>query len=132
MLRELVAQRDRGVPTVPDPRRLLVDTVLDNLLAEYRANGRRSVDRADLSCRYLLRYFKTRSTASVTGEDIPRYADLRLQEKASPATINRELEALRRAFRLAVRQGLLLAQIRYSPRRSGREWYTHFADLAQG
>jgi integrase len=108
MLRDQVAQRDRGVPLLPDPRRLLVDTLFDNLLAEYRANGRRSVDRADLSCRHLLRYFKGRSAVSVTGADIPRYADLRLREKASPATINRELAAVRRAFRLAVLQGLLL------------------------
>ena len=108
MLRDQVAQRDRGVPLLPDPRRLLVDTLLENLLAEYRANGRRSVDRADLSCRHLLRYFKGRSAVSVTGADIPRYADLRLREKASPATINRELAAVRRAFRLAVLQGLLL------------------------
>jgi integrase len=108
MLRDLVVQRDRGLPVLPDPRRVLVQTLLDDLLAEYRANGRRSVDRADLSCRHLARYFRGRSAASVSGADIPRYADLRLQEKASPATINRELAALRRAFRLAVRQGLLL------------------------
>lgn len=37
-----------------------------------------------------------------------RYADLRLKERAAPASVNRELAALRRAFRLAVRHGLLL------------------------
>ena len=37
MLRDLVGQRDRGVPVLPDPRRLLVDTLLENLLPEYRA-----------------------------------------------------------------------------------------------
>ncbi len=107
MLREQLAQRDRGAPVLPDPRGVSVDAVLDNLLAEYRNNGRRSVDRADLSCRHLRRYFAGRGAASVTGADITRYADLRLAEEAAPATVNRELAALRRAYRLAIRQGLL-------------------------
>jgi integrase len=108
MLRDHVAQRDRGMPVLPDPRRVSVDMLLDGLLAEYRTNGRRSVGRAELSCAHLLRYFGGRSAAGVTGADITRYADLRLKEKAAPATVNRELAALRRAYRLAVRQGLLL------------------------
>ncbi len=108
MLREQVAHRDRGMPVLPDPRRLFIETLLDNLMTEYRANGRRSIDRVDLSRRHLLHYFRGHSAASVTGADIPRYADRRLNEKAAPATINRELAALRRAFSLAVRHGLLL------------------------
>ena len=36
-----------------------------------------------------------------------RYADLRRQGEAAPATINRELAALRRAYRLGIRQGVL-------------------------
>jgi len=107
MLREQLGQRDRGAPALPDPRRLTVDALLEGLLAEYRTNGRRSVDRAELSCRHLLRLFKGRAAASLTGSDATRYADLRLAEKAAPATVNRELAALRRAYRLAIRQGLL-------------------------
>jgi integrase len=108
MLREHVAHRDRGMPVLPDPRKVSVDALLDGLLAEYRTNGRRSLDRAELSRTHLLRYFGGRSAAGVTGADITFYADLRLKEKAAPATVNRELAALRRAYRLAVRQGLLL------------------------
>jgi len=43
----------------------------------------------------------------VDGADINRYADLRRREKAAPATVNRELAVLRRACRLAIRQGVL-------------------------
>lgn len=39
---------------------------------------------------------------------IVRYADHRLAEQAAAATVNRELAALRRAYRLAVRQGILV------------------------
>jgi integrase len=108
LLREQLAHRDRGAPVVPDPRRVSIEIILDGLLAEYRTNGRKSTDRAELSCRHLLRYFAGRSAAAVTGADIVRYADLRLKEDAAPATVNRELAALRRAYRLAILQGLLL------------------------
>ena len=96
-----------GGPALPDPRRVAVDTLLQNLLAEYRLNGRRSVERADLSCRHLLRFFQGRGATSVTGADVNRYADLRRHGEAAPATINRELAALRRAYRLAIRHGVL-------------------------
>jgi integrase len=82
--------------------------ILDGVLADYRTNGRRSVDRVDLSCRHLRRLFGGRSAVTVTGADIAHYADLRLQGKAAVATVNRELAALRRAYRLAIRQGLLV------------------------
>jgi len=39
---------------------------------------------------------------------VVRYADHRIAEKAATATVNRELAALRRAYRLAVRQGILV------------------------
>ncbi len=108
MLREQVAHRDRGMPVLPDPRKVSVDMLLDGLLAEYRTNARRSLDRAELSRKHLLRHLGGRSAPSITGADVTHYADLRLKEDAAPATVNRELAALRRAYRLAVRQGLLL------------------------
>ena len=107
MLRDQLSQRDRGTPVLPDPRRVSIDALLQSLLAEYRLNARRSQERAGLSCRHLLRFFEGRAAVSVTGADVSRYADLRRQAKAAPATINRELAALRRAYRLAIRQGVL-------------------------
>lgn len=40
----------------------------------------------------------------VRGSHVERYKAARVTEKKAPATINRELAALRRAFRLAVKQ----------------------------
>ena len=107
MLREQLGQRDQGLPVLPDPRRVSVDMILDALMVEYRTNARRSVDRVDLSRRNLVRYFAGRIAVTVTGADVARYADLRLKASAAPATVNRDLAALRRAYRLAVRQGVL-------------------------
>jgi integrase len=109
MLREELGRAHRGEPVLPDPRRILVDTLLDGLLTEYRANRRRSLDRAELSCRHLLRFFSGRLASAVTGADVVKYADLRLAEKAAPASVNRELSALRRAYRIAYRQNVLAA-----------------------
>jgi hypothetical protein len=91
MLRGHLGQRDRGAPVLSDPRRVSVEPLLEGLLVHYRTNGRRSFDRADLSCRHLLRNFAGRAAPSVTGADVTRYADLRLKEGAAPATVNREL-----------------------------------------
>jgi integrase len=107
MLRDQLGQRDRGAPVLPDPRRLSVDSLLEILKTEYRLNRRRSLDRADLSCRHLLRFFAGRAAASVTGVDVAKYCDLRLGEGVAPATVNRELAALRRAYRLARRDGVI-------------------------
>jgi len=109
MLRDQLGQRDRGAPVLPDPRRVVVDALLDNLKIDYQLNGHRSYDRAHLSCRHLLRLFAGRAAASVTGVDVAKYSSLRLGEGVAPATVNRELAALRRAYRLAVRQGVLAA-----------------------
>jgi integrase len=72
------------------------------------ATGRRNeLQGRHRASRRHLRFFAGRSAGSVTGADVTRYADLRRGEGAAAATVNRELAALRRAFRLVVRQGLI-------------------------
>src|SRR5262249_34509826 len=56
---------------------------------------------------HLADYFTGMSAIAITSEEVDRYADARLAAGAQPATVNRELAALRRAFRLAVRKQLL-------------------------
>jgi len=56
-------------------------------------------------------FFAGRPAASVTGVDVAKYADLRLRESVAPATVNRELAALRRAYRLALRQGVIATML---------------------
>jgi integrase len=48
----------------------------------------------------------------VTGADVLRYAQLRLKETAAPATINRELAALRAAYRLGLDNEVITAMPR--------------------
>jgi integrase len=109
LLRDELQRKGRGQAASADPRRCLVDDLLDTLKARYRTEGRRSLGRLELSCRHLLRLFTGVPAVRVTGSDITRYADLRLKEGAAPATVNRELAALRSAYRLGIRHEVIPA-----------------------
>jgi integrase len=79
--------------------------VTDNLTMNGRQSAHDTRRRIDL---HLLKHFNAdRRMNTVTTADVERYKAERLEEKAKPATINRELATLRRAFRLAVRGGEL-------------------------
>jgi integrase len=56
-------------------------------------------------------FFGRREAASITREDINEYVDQRLKRGAKPATINRELSNLRRAFECGFEQNKILAPL---------------------
>lgn len=130
LLREELQRKARGLAASPDLSRCLVDDLLESLLARYRTETRKSVGRAELSVRHLLRLFKSVPAVRVTGADVTRYADLRLKDGAAAATVNRELAALRAAFRLGIRNGVIagMPYIGLLPERNVR---TGFAEHAQ-
>ena len=66
------------------------------------------------------------------GADVLRYANLRLDEKAKPATINRELAALRAAYRLGLDNDTILAmpRIRLLPENNARQGFTDAKQVA--
>jgi integrase len=125
MLREELQRKGRGQVASVDPRSCLVDDLLEMLLARSRTEARKSTGRTELSCRHLLRLFKGVPAIRVSGADITRYADLRLKEGAAPATVNRELAALRAAYRLARRNELLpsMPHVALLPERNVRSGY---------
>ncbi len=76
-------------------------------MADYQNNGRRSLDKLERSFRPLLDVLgATTKAASIDAAAVEAYKAVR-RDLAKPATINRELAALRRGFRLAVRLGRL-------------------------
>jgi integrase len=112
MLRAELDRKAKGLAPSPDPRLCLVDDLLEALEARYTTEGRRSLARLKFSTEQLLRLFKGVQAMRVTGADILRYAQLRLKDEAAPATVNRELAALRAAYRLGLDNNVIAAMPR--------------------
>lgn len=132
VLRDELKRRADGLAASPDPRRTLVDDLLEALKNRYRVEGRRSGERLEDAVEHLLRLFRGVSAAKVKGSDVLRYANLRLEEKAKPATINRELAALRAAYRLGLDNDLIVAmpRIRLLPENNARQGFADATQLA--
>lgn len=92
----------QGRPAGPDVERTTFEELAEILRNDYRANGRRSLRRIEFALYHLNEYFGGDCRAlSITSDRATAYIMHRQQEGAAPATINRELAALKRAFRLA-------------------------------
>src|SRR5581483_1697292 len=94
----------------PTTQRLTFDNLAEGYLRDYRLNRKRSLRDAERHVRYLSQVFGLDRAVAITSERVAAYSEARLGEGARPATINRELAALRRMFRLAEET------LRYRPR----------------
>jgi integrase len=87
-----------------DPRseRLTFDDLAEGYLRDYRVNRRRSVGHAERSVRHLRAVFGGRRAIDIDTDHVQTYTDTRLRDGAAPASVNRELAALKRMFSVAV------------------------------
>ncbi len=97
----------RGEPITRKTGKRTLGEALKSRVDDMRANGRKSPEdaqrRIDL---HLLPHFgKERRLTSIGTTEIRAYIAHRLDENAKPATVNRELATLKRAFRLAAQAG---------------------------
>jgi integrase len=85
------------------PRRSIpVDELIADLLSEYQEKQQKSTTCVRARWRLHLQPFFTKKRASDVSTDmVRRYIKLRTEQSASPATINRELAVLKRAFNAA-------------------------------
>ncbi len=104
LLKRRLQEIGRGRFIGPTEERVLFTELLDGLLGDYKLNGRRSLGTVQYYVAALRSAFSGERAIDVTEDRISRYTTARLAEGYAPATVNRELAALRRAFRLAVRQ----------------------------
>jgi len=70
---------------------------------DYEVNARRSTIRAERSLSHLSEFFGSSRVVEIRPESILSYVAYRKRQGAANATINRELAALRRMFRLGER-----------------------------
>ena len=87
----------------PQIERVRVSELAEEFLRDYRINERKSLD--DVTARWELHlkpFLGDMRAPEVTSDLVARYVDKRQQEKAKNATINRELAALKRMYRLGM------------------------------
>lgn len=77
--------------------------LLEDLIVDYEVNGRRNVGQVRTMVRQLLEYFGDIKAKKVTTAGVNRYIKDMMKEGLKPATINRRLSALKRAFNIAAR-----------------------------
>jgi integrase len=102
LLRSRLAAISTGTYVGPKLEKVPVSELADDLVREYRINGRKSIE--DLEARWKLHlkpFFGGLRAVEITSQLVAHYIDERQQEGAQNATINRELAALKRMFSLA-------------------------------
>lgn len=107
MLAFRLADAARGRVTDPRARKLTVTDLLTLVEDDYQVNGRRSARRLRAFGTHLGGHFQRQPAIGLTAADIKRHIAVRQKAGAANATINRELAALRRGFRLALDAGFL-------------------------
>jgi len=106
-------------------------TLFDALLVYYPNNGCRSLTAVKARLVPLRATFGEDKALQVTASRIADYVQVRLAAKKAPATINRELAALRRAFSIAVEQERLSSapRIKLLAEHNARQGFVNPADF---
>ena len=91
----------------PQAERVSLRELCDDFITDYQINGRRSLDKARRSVRHLLAFFGVSRALAITTAQVRAYIAARQAQGTSSAGINRELAALKRAFRLGLQAGKL-------------------------
>jgi len=77
------------------------EDLAEDFLNDYKANDKKSLDRAELSVKHLKGYFEGMKAIDISTDKVKAYIIRRQEEGAENGTINRELTALKRMFNLA-------------------------------
>ncbi len=124
LLKRRIGDASQGRTIGPQAEKTRFKQLTQMLIDDYRANGRRSLKRIKASVGHLLAFFGDEFAMDITGDRVASYTAYRREEKAAAATINRELAALKRAFRLGEKVGKVIqrpevSMLREDNRRKG-------------
>ena len=110
LLKKRLGEIGRGRLVGPIEERVTFDDLAADFLRDYEIKGRRSLRTARQRVAHLNRFFGIDRAIHITTSRIRTYAQARLGEGATPATVNRDLAALGRMLTLAVQAGCLIAR----------------------
>ena len=108
---EIDLSKKRGLTVDSKPHTVRFEELAAAVVNHYIANDHRSTD--DIEARYrvhLLPVFGKRKAIAITTSNINAYIAHRKRQKAATGTINRELEALKRAFNLGLKSGTVASK----------------------
>ena len=133
MLKRRQGEIATGAFTGLAPERIRISRLLQEMLDDMRANGRRSYGSAEGGVRlHLVPFMGNIRVAEFSSNLVKAYKAKRQAEKAANATINRELGLLKRAFNLGYRaEPPLVAKVPYIARLPERNVRTGFLEHEQ-
>jgi len=105
LLKKRLGEAVDGKITASAINRTRFTDLAEMLKNDYQANLRKSSIRAERSVSHLTEFFGLSRAIEITADRIMAYTTFRQRQGAANATINRELAALRRMFRLGKRAG---------------------------
>ncbi len=131
LLRKRMAEMGAGRLVGPDEERVTVAQLLDLIRQDYKINGRKSAKRLNTSLQHLERHFGHYRALDITTARMKLYIADRQDEGAADSTIQKETAALKRAFNLAVEDGLMThaPKIPTPTVRNVRQGFFELADL---
>jgi integrase len=106
-LRQFREKVERGGPRALRSEGTTFNDLADLIVQDYERNARRSIGKLLTVLARLRDAFGTWRAVDLRGADVSDFIDRRKKAGAANATVNRDLAALKRSFRLGVRRGLL-------------------------
>ena len=82
-------------------QKIRYEEIAEDFLNDYKVNKKKSLERAEMSLKHLKGYFEGMKAIDISTDRIRAYILERREKGAENGTINRELAALKRMFRLA-------------------------------
>jgi integrase len=99
---------------IPDEEKLGFDELVADLQNDYRVNGQRSLKTVEYYLPHLRGFFGFYRALDITPDRVRAYQAYRLNERASNATVNREVATLGRMLSLALNAGKLSRKPKFS------------------
>lgn len=105
LLAQRLGQKEKPEFVGPSEKRLTLDDLEAEIVADYERNGKRSLSTALYCLKPVKEFFKYNKLVEITRPRIQEYQTERLKAGMARATVNREVRYLLRGFKLLVEPG---------------------------